>query len=150
MHTLSDGWGYILFKGGKKMNPQTVSQGIFTVKLENGEPVAVGETQTVTLAPEPPKDFWQEKGFLSEIASICRNLEGEREQFLFDAETRQLIETINNSLTVEDFDRYSESQLNEFVNTLRRRVPQIEREVTTFTGQLTRARAVAVDSVDFI
>lgn len=113
-------------------------------------------TEVVRTVPEAPKvpevrkDHWQENGFLKDNARICSDLEGESEQFLFPAEVRQLIETINNALTVDDFDRYSETEIVDFINTLRRRVPQIEREVTTFIGQITRARAVIVDSVDYI
>jgi hypothetical protein len=101
-------------------------------------------------APAVPKSYWEENGFLDEIAKVCVNLEGEREQFLFPAEIRQIIETINNAQSVTDFDRYNDAELQEFINTLRRRVPQVEREVVTFINQLTRARSVAVDTVDFI
>jgi len=99
---------------------------------------------------EKPKNYWEENGFLPDIARVCADLEGEREQFLFDANIRQILETINNAQRVEDFERYSDNQLEDFASTLRRRVPEIERQVTTFIAQLNRARTVQVETVDFI
>lgn len=132
------------------------SEVVVAVRTEDGEMVRVAPTATVEVVsaapevPEEPKDYWQEQGFLKEIARVCVDLEGEREKFLFTAEIRQIIETINNATRVEDFERYSNDQIHEMINTLRRRVPEVERQVNSFVGQLNRSRAVAVDSVDFI
>lgn len=124
----------------------------------NGIPVARIHPQAVEVEvvrnepaqPEEPQNYWEANGFLKEIARVCTDLEEERERFLFSAEIRRIIETINNAQTIEDFDRYTDGQLQEFVSTLRNRVPQVEREVVGFINQLTRARSVQVDSVDFI
>lgn len=137
------------------MNPEEVIE----VEMEDGVrltakvPRAAVEVEVVRSeekVPEEPKNYWEQNGFLREIARVCEDLEGEREKFLFNSEVRRIIETINNAQAVEDFDRYTDSQLQEFVQTLRNRVPQIEREVVGFINQLTRARSVQVDSVDFI
>jgi hypothetical protein len=146
-------------KGGIEMNPEETSDATVFVELEDGERVEVRPTAEVEVVrneeeppevPEEPKSYWEESGFLKEIANVCTYLEGEREQFLFSAEVRQIIETINNAQRVEDFDRYSDGEIQNFISTLRNRVPQVEREVMTFINQLTRARAVKVDTVDFI
>ena len=119
--------------------------------LEGAEPRAEVEVvRQAPQAPEEPKNYWEENGFLPDIARVCSDLEAEREQFLFNSTIRQIIETINNAQRVEDFDRYSERQLQDFQQTLRRRVPEIERQVTTFISQLNRARTVQVETIDFI
>jgi hypothetical protein len=138
------------------VNPEDVlelrADGSVVMVDEDGVQTTVGPMAEVEVvrAEEEPKSYWEENGFLKDIGNVCGYLEGEREQFLFDSATRQIIETINNARRVEDFDRYSDSELQNFVQTLRSRVPQIEREVMTFINQLTRARAVQVDTVDFI
>jgi hypothetical protein len=137
------------------MNPEEATQQVVTYD-ENGIPVArihpveVEVVRNEPEVPEPPKNYWEQHGFLADIARICSDLEGEREKFLFDSSVRQIIETINNAQRVEDFDRYDDNALNNFIQTLRRRVPEVEREMVSFVNQLTRARAVQVDSVDFI
>lgn len=139
------------------MNPELAQQEVrMFMTTEDGTQVELGPMAKVEVVrteapvPEAPKNHWEEVGFLAEIARIANDLEGEPEQFIFSAEIRQIIETITNATEVEDFDRYTDAQLYDFASQLRRRVPQVEREVMTFISQLTRARAVAVDAVDFI
>lgn len=104
----------------------------------------------VVAGEEPVKNHWEEQGFLPDIARVCQDFDNEPEKFLFSADVRQIIETVVNAQFVEDFDRYSNDQLAEFADTLRRRVPQVEREVTGLIAQLSRARTVAVQNIDFI
>jgi hypothetical protein len=99
---------------------------------------------------EEPADHWEANGFLPDIARICNDLEGERERFLLTSDLRQIIETINNAQTVQDFSRYNDSQLNDFKHQIQRRLPEVERQVVGFVNQITRARTVAVESIDFI
>lgn len=133
------------------MNPEQTMEELFDELLGDTQPRAEVEVVSAQPSePEEPKNYWEEKGFLPEIARICVDLEGEREQFLFNSTTRQIIATINNAQRVEDFDRYTDNQLAEFADTLRRRIPEIERQVSGFIGQLNRARTVQVDTVDFI
>lgn len=136
------------------MGPEAQEEVVLVQLDDDGNPIPIGPTVEVEVVrnqePEEPKNFWEEQGFIKEIARVCTDLEGEREQFLFSANTRQIIETISNARTVEDFDRYSDTQILEFIHTLRESVPRIEREMMAFVSQLTRARAVQVDTVDFI
>lgn len=136
------------------MGPEAQEEVVLVQLDDDGNPIPIGPTVEVEVVrnqePEEPKNFWEEQGFIKEIARVCTDLEGEREQFLFSANIRQIIETISNARTVEDFDRYSDAQIQEFIQTLRDSVPRIEREMMAFVSQLTRARAVQVDTVDFI
>jgi hypothetical protein len=131
------------------MNPEEAVQVERPVRTDV-EVEVVRAQEEPPAVPEQEKNHWEQEGFLKEIAKVCADLEGERERFLFNTETRQIIETINNARRVEDFDRYTDSQLQDFISTLRNRVPQVEREMMTFINQLTRARTVQVDTVDFI
>lgn len=132
------------------MNPEAMESLTEALKAQVEVEVVRKEESQQAKPAEPEKSYWEVNGFVKEIARICSDLEGEREQFLFNARTRQLIDTVLNAKTVEDFDRYSRDQINEFIQILRNDVPRVEREVVSFINQLTRARAVQVDTVDYI
>lgn len=114
---------------------------------KEGKKVEVVEAKVVQ---EEPKDFWVANGFLPEIARVINDLEGERERFLLPSDLRRIIETTLNARTVEDFNRYSDDEIRGFKDTIMSRMPNIEREVVSFISQLTRARSVVVESIDFI
>jgi hypothetical protein len=126
------------------MNPERVEMP--DVDLDSPRSAVEVEVQRAS----EPQDFWVDKGFLPDIARICSDLEGEREQFLLPTSLRQIIETINNARTVDDFARYNDAQLADYKNNILRRLPEVERQVVGFVSQLTRARTVAVESIDFI
>ena len=139
------------------MYPDEAVGEVTMVDAQTGERIHARETVEVEVvasetppAPEEPKNYWEENGYLPDIARVCTDLEGERERFLFSASVRQHIETINNAQRIEDFDRFSIDQLREINNILRSEVPEVERGVISFVSQLSRARAVEVDSIDFI
>lgn len=137
------------------MNPEEVIAEGFEMELEDGTIATVGpirarEVEVEVVKQEEPADYWQANGFLPDIARICNDLEGEREQFMLPANVRQIIETINNAQTVQDFNRYNDSQLQDFRQQILRRLPEAERNVVGLVSQLTRARTVVVDSIDFI
>lgn len=110
-------------------------------------------TDELTPAPEEPeKSVWiTEDGFLPELAMVCDGLEGLNEEHMLPASIRQIVDSIENARTVEDFAQYDNDQLNNFTRQLRDTIPRIEREVIQFVNQVGRARSVAVASdVDFI
>lgn len=133
-------------KGGIKMNPSEEVTEVVTADVE----VEVVRTEEAPSAPEPEKSFWEEKGFEKQIATICTDLEAEPEKFLFDANVRHVLDTVLNATKVEDFDRFTRDEINNFIDILRNQVPRIERQVVSFIAELTRARAVKVDTIDFI
>lgn len=119
----------------------------------DGQPIGEVQNVEVEVAPDVPeiqKSYWQEHGFEDDIARVCTDLEGEREQFLFNSRVRHVLELVGNARTIEDFDRYSVEEVNQFIQRLRNEVPQVEREVVSFINQLTAARAVRNENVDFI
>lgn len=129
-----------------------------TFLTRDGREVVVGNLTEVEVVSaqkeleekEPKKTHWEENGFLDDIARICNDLEVENEQFLFSAEIRQIIELVNNAKDIASFDRYSNDEIQNFIHTLRQRVPQVEREVMSFMGQLNNARTVQVETIDYI
>lgn len=101
-------------------------------------------------APEAiPQTQWEIDGFLKELGNVASGLEGLEEEHILGPQIRQIIDTINNLQTVEDFANYSDGELQEFIDRLRQDVPRIEREVMQFVNQVSRARTVAFE-VDFI
>jgi hypothetical protein len=108
------------------------------------------EVQVEVERAAEPQDYWQANGFLADIARICNDLEGEQERFLLPSDVRQIVETINNAQSVDDFTRFTDAQLVDFKTKILRRLPEVERQVVSFVSQITRARTVAVESIDFI
>lgn len=108
------------------------------------------EVEVEVVRQEEPADYWQASGFVPDIARICNDLEGERERFMLPSDVRQVIETINNAQSCQDFNRFSDSELQDFKQKILRRLPEAERNVISLVNQLTRARTVAVESIDFI
>lgn len=102
--------------------------------------------------PEPKQEDaspWEEQGYLREISLVVEGLDELDEAFLLPARIRQAIETISNAKKVDDFDRYSDGQLDEFINTLQGDLPRIERAVTEMMNKLNRTQTAAFE-VDFI
>lgn len=130
------------------MNPDEVVQAVARPVRAEVEVEVVRAQEHVV--PEIPKTYWEEQNFLPDIARVCSDLESEREKFLFNAELRQLIETVINAKSVEDFDRYTVDELFSFATNIRHQVPQVEREVLNFINQISRARVVSIDNIDFI
>lgn len=100
--------------------------------------------------PELPVNHWEEKGFAPDISRLCNDFETEPQQFIYGSRTREIIQTVNNARTVQDFDQYSEHEIAEMIDRIRSEVPQVEREIIAFSSQLGRARTVQDDSIDFI
>lgn len=98
---------------------------------------------------EIPTNEWQKEGFLRELGTVCENLEACEEMHIFSPELRQIIDTVLNLKTVEDFAQYSDDRLLDYINTIRRDVPRVEHEIMQFITQISRARTVAFE-VDFI
>jgi thiamine kinase-like enzyme len=92
---------------------------------------------------------WEIDGFLRELGNVAAGLEGLEEEHIFGPQIRQIIDTINNLKTVQDFSNYSNDELMRWIQQLRQDVPRIEREVMQFVNQISRARTVAFE-VDFI
>lgn len=104
------------------------------------------------VAEEPEGSVWvREDGFLPELALVCDGLTALGEEHMLPASIRQIVDSIENARTVEDFAQYDNEQLQNFTRQLRDTIPRIEREVIQFVSQMGRARSVAVASdVDFI
>lgn len=131
------------------MNPER-EQATIDLDIDTSMAEKAREVLVEVVKAEEPADYWQAQGFLPDIARICNDLEGEREQFMLSSEVRQIIETVSNAQSVEDFTRYTNNDLNEFRNKILRRLPEAERAVIGLVNQVTRARTVAVESIDFI
>lgn len=99
--------------------------------------------------PEPEKTFWEEQGFLRELENVANGFDALQEEHILGPEIRQIVDTINNLKSVEDFAAYSNDELEIFKNKLRREIPQLERQIVQFVNQVSRARAVVFE-VDFI
>lgn len=98
---------------------------------------------------EMPVSEWEKAGYLSELAHLCEGLTELKEEHLYPSAIRQIIDSISNAKTVQDFDGYSNDRLQRMIQQLRNDVPRIERDVVTFVSQVSRARSVAT-VVDFI
>lgn len=111
---------------------------------------AVTAPQEAEASAEQEQSFWEQKGFLPEIARLSDYLASEPEKFMYNAEVRFIIQYVTNAKTVEDFADKSTEALQQYLTILRRELPRQERDTVTFLSQLTRARTVQVENVDFI
>lgn len=118
------------------------------IELEDGVIVTVSEAPQEPVV-EDTRSEWEKQGYLSEIASVIEGLETSKEQFLLPANIRTIIETVNNAKSVEDFDRYTDNELQGLVDSMRHDVPSIENRVREMMDKIHRAQTALVD-VDFI
>ena len=110
------------------------------------------ESPEAVPAPQEPEDNrndWEKQGYLREIALVAEGFESSRETFLLPNRIRQVIETVSNAKTVGDFERFTNEELNEFVITLRRDLPNVERQVFDLVTKIDRVQTAAFE-VDFI
>jgi len=126
------------------MNPEEMVQTQAEVE------VVREEQQAPEAAQEQEKSFWEQAGFLEDIARVVEGLEAEPEKFMYSAATRQIFETINNAKVVSDLDRYDEDQLQSFISRIRENVPAAQQQIVTFQRNIGRARIVQSEEVDFI
>jgi len=126
------------------MNPEEMVQTQAEVE------VVREEQQAPEAAQEQEKSFWEQAGFLEDIARVVEGLEAEPEKFMYSAATRQIFETINNAKVVSDLDRYDEDQLQSFISRIRENVPAAQQQIVSFQRNIGRARIVQSEEVDFI
>lgn len=133
------------------MHPERTELEDAFVTMQDGTRLsATAEVEVAPPVPEPEKSYWEENGFQPDIARMCNDLEGEPEKFLFSANIRHILDVVNNVSSISDFDRYSVEQIQEMIQSLRNEVPRVERQVVSFISQLTSARAVRNENIDFI
>lgn len=121
--------------------------------LGTGKKRPEAEIEVVTAPVEPvaedTRTSWEKQGYLEDIALVAQGFEESREQFLLPARVRTIIETVNNAKIVSDFDRYTNEEIQDLIDSMRHEVPQIESRVRDFIGKIERAQTAVVD-VDFI
>jgi hypothetical protein len=106
------------------------------------------------VVPAPPaapeeKTFWEEKGYVSELARVCGNLEALEETSYLPADLLHVIHVTKTNTKVEDFHEFSEDDINNYINMLRNDLPQYYNEIVAAIRDIGRARPIVVDD-DFI
>lgn len=113
--------------------------------------VAGEETpQQEPVAPEPPKTYWEEQGFIPDTANLCFWLEELEPSYLYPPAIRHIIQVLDNSSTVTDLDYLSQDEISNHRHALRETIPRVEREMMTFDTTLSRVRTVQDDHIDYI
>jgi len=100
--------------------------------------------------PSVPINPWLEEGYHRDLALLCQWLDELPEEYMFDAETRQVIYLFEQATHVSEFDNYTLDELTEFRDELQQHLPRVQADVYRFIRQVSQSRAVASLQVDFI
>lgn len=98
---------------------------------------------------ETPKSEWQEAGFLDELARVCDNLEHLEETSYLPAELNQIIERINSSNRVEEYDDLTDEQVLNLARKIRNDLPRFHQDVLAMIRDVSNVKTIII-SDDFI
>lgn len=83
------------------------------------------------------------------MKKLVGHLQSVRETHVLSVETRNLIDLAERGQVATDFDSFSDSQLQGFVDTLRNQLPRVNQEMRDFMSKVASAKAIIIES-DFI
>lgn len=132
-----------IVRTGTKRRLKKVPETVEAVQVES-----VAEVQQITPAePEVPADPWD--GFSPQMKQLIGHFEVLEENHVLDRQMRELIDLAENGQSVADFDRFTDNQLANFVDTIRTRLPRINQDMREFMQKVSTVRALTVEP-DFI
>lgn len=95
------------------------------------------------------KNLWEEKGFIPELAKVCFHLEALEESTLLPKELNEIIERTASATRVEDFDDFTDEDIQNMINSIRNELPRYYNNVIVAIRDISQARPIVVDD-DFI
>lgn len=112
--------------------------------LEEAEAVEEPEA-----APAPKAPFKWQDSFISELTTICENLEALPESDFLPEDLSRIITTVSNAQTVEALADCSDDTLQGYINKLKQDLPKYQRQVHETVALISKATPMTVE-VDYV